>query len=165
MNFFRAAQRMFALLEFSSWQSIQKHSFITKNVSALFVLVTSWISATAYFLFQANTFEEDTNSAYIACTLTFCNLHIFVLLFNMNHVFKFVDNFEKKIKKRERSTFLIKKDHFLSLFLSTYHLGLANETSKVIYDETSCQFDKWSKIFSVALLNVTPPAVYCQIYH
>lgn len=101
MKFIGAAQQIFAIVGFSSYQSTQKYPFNLKNLSILFVLFVSNISATLFLFCEASTFVDYIISIYEISTLVFGIVSFTILVLKMNDMFEFFDDFELVTQERK----------------------------------------------------------------
>lgn len=101
MKFFRAAQKYFAVVGFSSQQLFQEHRPNERTLLAIFSLVIQLISSAVFLFYEANSSMEYTNSIYITSTVTLAAFNFSTMSWKQNNLFKFVKNLENAIQERE----------------------------------------------------------------
>lgn len=107
MKFLTETQKYLKLVGLTAHQSIQKCPFNVKNVVCLTVLYVASASAVSLMLFQANTFEEYTNSMYPTSCWICAGINFNVFIWKMDKIFEFIEHFEKLIEKREFNLLIV----------------------------------------------------------
>lgn len=98
MKLFQECQKNFAILGINSHQqtTFNKKLWIAHLVNGLGV-----ISSASFLIFKANTFEEYSNSAYIAASTTMSMIIFTNIAFKRKEIFELINNLEEQIEKSE----------------------------------------------------------------
>lgn len=98
MDTFRRIYTPFGMLGI---HSAQGHSIGAKSVMVLLLLGQYILSTAAYFLFEAKTIEEYSESFYILTTAALILFIVSVMIFKKVNIFQFIDDLREIIQKRK----------------------------------------------------------------
>lgn len=108
MELFELQKKYFAIIGIDSCQAIQKNPFNKKNSATLLILISAFISTNAFIWFEATTFQEYTESFYVAATSIIATAGPVIYLTKMSQLFEFIKNMEHLIKTSKWKFFIQK---------------------------------------------------------
>lgn len=108
VKFFTEVQKNFTIIGLKAQHSAQKYPFTTKNILAISMLCMGSILTTIFFLWEAETFQEQTDSGYITSTYV-ASVFIFTsIVWYMKELFDFIENFENAIQNSKSESNIFK---------------------------------------------------------
>lgn len=109
-----------------------EHHFNKRIFFVSFLYSLTIISYSLYFIYDANTFWEYTNSIYSTTTFILNVTCFAIIILQLKNLFEFIEKCEKIVHKSQ------------------------SQATRMIYDKTNRQIEKWSKIVYLAVSKFTP---------
>lgn len=102
MQLFQSVQMNLAILGICPSQSMQiSCGFNGKMLKVAFFHGLSGILSCLFFVYEAHTFREYTDSIYMTSATIMVILYFLILILKMAKLFEFIDDFEKVISDSE----------------------------------------------------------------
>ena len=98
MKLFQNSQKTMAILGINS---NQQTGFNTRLMITFSMLGLGLISSAIFFFFEANTFEEYSNSAYVTTSIAVCSACFTIFVFKTKTVMELIDDWEEFHTKTE----------------------------------------------------------------
>lgn len=143
-------------------QQLTQKNPINRTILLIFVSYTcNIISYCVFMYYEANTFQEYTESFYVTSTDVLVALCFANVVFRVDGFFKFIDACVEIVASSEWN---LKKNLGIILFIESVQLMIKIQNvpgqqcpgSKAIYDEIDQQIEKWSEIIRLAAGKGTP---------
>lgn len=108
MKLFQTSQKYFENYGIDFHQMGKRHLFNIKNVMASTVFCLDFISASAFLMCEAQTFNEYADSVYsLSCVINSFVIYVVIFL-KMRKFFKFIKKIEKLVESRKFVTELFR---------------------------------------------------------
>lgn len=131
-----------------------KNPFNRRNISVLLIYSLFFISATAFLVFDANSFDEYAEAFYPWMTLSFIYVGFSMNVSLADDFFRLKEQCEQFIESgKPFNSSKLKKIPRKSHFSTEFH---DDPISKRIFERTNGQIGKWTRIAFVSFLKVFP---------
>lgn len=104
MEIFKSNQKFLVTLGITRHQAMQTQPFNAKISLQLFIFCLPVISFSGYFIFEANSFKEYTESIYFISAVAGVGLKFLMFALNSEQFFNFVDSWGKCTEESEYGT-------------------------------------------------------------
>lgn len=158
MKFFQSVQSQFAMMGIILQQLTQKNPFNRTILLIFFSYTCNIISYCIFMYYEANTFQEYTESFYVTSTDVLVALCYASVVFRVDGFFKFIDACVKLVASSKWNF-----NENLQIIIECKPMGENQNVpgqkcpgSKVIYDENKQLIEKWSEIIRLAAGKGTP---------
>lgn len=101
MIIFQSIQKYFAILGINPPENIEKRILNPKNTFGLIFFGALIISTDEFLFYEANTFQEYTDSFYATCTIALCGANFAIVVWKASKVIEFIENVQEIIRGRE----------------------------------------------------------------
>lgn len=99
IKLFHSVQKFNQTLGIHPSRPDQRYSFNFSSAIVLLLIVLTFISSVAYFLYKAKTIEEHVQTFYISLTALCITIDFLTMCWKMTNILQLIEKYEEFIKK------------------------------------------------------------------
>lgn len=158
MKIFDSLWRDLGFLGINQPKMFHQNPFNKRNLVSVVALVMFAVSAIGFLIFEAETFDQYSESFYVVATSICYTECCLALVWKRRQIFQLTTDFETIIEKRNKNIRLMY--NFFYLLLKNYVMiisGLENPSTRAIYGKANEKANNLADWYYIVLMKITTP--------